>query len=339
MPLPDYLTADTFSPLGEQAVLIVDAATWAAPAVPIQSVIIGFDRAGNLPGCEASLFDTLLTVAASPPAPWVCVDEAQLDRIVGRVRRWPIASAVLCQTLRLSEMLPFSDALTTESLAYSGLLGGEEFRLWHSSQKATLETEPGELILIERDQDHIMLTLNNPSQQNAMTAAMRDALYAALANALDDPTSPTVSLRGAGKCFSTGGSLAEFGTAQNLAEAHLVRTLHSCARLIDILADRCDVHFHGACVGSGLEVPAAAARRTASPNSWFQLPELHMGLNPGAGGTASISRAIGRHRTAWLALSGQRLGARKALEWGLVNEIREEQSGTPSPPRSLSSAA
>src|SRR3546814_14695113 len=72
----------------------------------------------------------------------------------------------------------------------------------------------------------------------AMSAAMRDALYEALANALDDPSRPAVLIQGAGKCFSTGGALAEFGTAHDLAEAHAVRTLHSCARALDVLGSR-----------------------------------------------------------------------------------------------------
>src|SRR3546814_7539801 len=74
--------------------------------------------------------------------------------------------------------------------------------------------------------------------RNAMSAAMRDALYEALANALDDPSRPAVLIQGAGKCFSTGGALAEFGTAHDLAEAHAVRTLHSCARALDVLGPR-----------------------------------------------------------------------------------------------------
>jgi enoyl-CoA hydratase/carnithine racemase len=231
---------------------------------------------------------------------------------------------VLVQVLRLGESLSFEGALTVESLAYSALLGGDEFRRWRGATPgAAVGGGPDELVQIAREGDHVTLTLTDPDRHNAMTAAMRDALYAALANMLDDPTAPHVSLRGAGKCFSTGGFVAEFGSANDLAAAHLIRTLHSCTRAIAALGARVDVHFHGACVGSGLEVPAAAARRTASANAWFQLPELRMGLIPGAGGTASVARAIGRHRTAWMVLSGQRMAARQALDWGLIHAITE----------------
>jgi len=78
---------------------------------------------------------------------------------------------------------------------------------------------------------------------------------------------------------------------------------------------------HGACVGAGVELPAFAARVLARANVLFQLPEVSMGLVPGAGGTASIARRIGRQRTAWMALSGARIDAETAIDWGLVDEI------------------
>jgi enoyl-CoA hydratase/carnithine racemase len=62
---------------------------------------------------------------------------------------------------------------------------------------------------------------------------------------------------------------------------------------------------------------------SAAPDAFFELPELAMGLVPGAGGTASLPRRIGRQRTAWLALSGERIDARTALRWGLVDAIED----------------
>ncbi len=325
MNLPNHLDADRFSVLGDTPLLLIDARDWAPPHAPIQSVIVGCDRAGALPDCDPAHFDLLLTTALEAPSPWVSLAPPAFDTscamIKEAVREWPVAATILCQTLRLAGQRPIAEALAIESLAYSTLLGGSEFRRWQKAQPIAAIVEPSELIIALREGDHITLSLNNPEQQNAMTAAMRDALYGALSNVLDDPTCPTVSLRGAGKCFSTGGSLAEFGTADDLAQAHCIRTLHSSARLIEALGDRIDVHFHGACVGSGLEVPAAAARRTANPDAWFQLPELRMGLIPGAGGTATVARIIGRHRTGWMVLSGKRINVVQALKWGLIDEI------------------
>jgi enoyl-CoA hydratase/carnithine racemase len=68
-------------------------------------------------------------------------------------------------------------------------------------------------------------------------------------------------------------------------------------------------------------VPSFASRVEATQDAWFRLPEIGMGLVPGAGGTVSITRRIGRWRTAYLALSGARLDADTALKWGLVDAI------------------
>jgi enoyl-CoA hydratase/carnithine racemase len=322
---PDHFDIDRFSALGAHPCVIVDVAKWSAPEVPVQAVIIGCDWQAALPDCDVSSFDLLLTAAKSPPSPWVNANPADCEAIEARIRQWPMSATILCQTLKVTEQLPFDDGLFAESLAYSCLLGGTEFKRWNSARQGETPSEPAEVMRIEREGDHVTLTLDNPREHNAMTAKMRDSLHQALAAILDDPTRPTVSLRGAGKCFSTGGSILEFGTATDLAQAHIIRTIRSCARLIEALGDRIDVHFHGAVVGSGLEVAASASRRTACPKSWFQLPELQMGLILGAGGTVTVSRAIGRHRAAWMVLSGKRIPAKQALDWGLIHSVSEDQ--------------
>ncbi|HMO74829.1 MAG TPA: enoyl-CoA hydratase/isomerase family protein [Sphingopyxis sp.] len=323
---PDHLDADRLSAPGGEPVLLVDAATWRRPQVPVQAVVIGIDCDGALPAVVADDFDLLLTTAGSPPRPWVRIRNAALaGHLVNAARENPLAATIAARVLRLTAKLPFDDALTVESLAYSTLLGGSEFARWLGPVDDDEPPAPGPVdpVRIAREGDRVTLTLDDPANRNAMTAAMRDALYEALANALDDPTRPEVLLRGAGKCFSTGGALAEFGTARDLAEAHVVRTLHSCARALDALGERATVHLHGACVGSGIEVAAAAHKRIAAPDTWFQLPELTMGLIPGAGGTVTVARAIGRHRTLWMLLSGKRIGAAQALDWGLVHAIED----------------
>ncbi|MFP6795782.1 MAG: enoyl-CoA hydratase/isomerase family protein, partial [Pseudomonadales bacterium] len=87
--------------------------------------------------------------------------------------------------------------------------------------------------------------------------------------------------------------------------------------------DRIEVHVHGACIGAGIELPAFAHRVIAQRNAFFQLPEVSMGLIPGAGGTASILPRIGRHRMAAWALTGVRIDAETAMLWGLVDELAD----------------
>jgi len=329
MQMIDYLEADHFSALGGSPVLVVDAGSWTRPAAPAQAIIVGVDRKGDLPPANDLEFDVLLTTGRAAPRPWISIDPAQFDntvqKLVESVNASPVAATIAAQVLRLASALSLPDAITVESFAYSALLGGKEFQQWLSTTDRGIEQAgAGEPVTVHREEDRIHLTLNDPANRNAMSATMRDALYEALANILDDPSKPDVTLEAAGKCFSTGGSLPEFGTARDLAEAHVVRSLHSCATLLDALGERATVKLHGACVGSGIEIAAAAHHRIAGPDAWFQLPELSMGLIPGAGGTATFTRAIGRHRTMWMLLSAKRIGAAQALDWGLVDAIRAQ---------------
>jgi len=175
-------------------------------------------------------------------------------------------------------------------------------------------------VLADRAGDRLTLTLNRPERRNAYGHAVRDALVSALQIAVVDPA-VTVALRGAGPAFCSGGDLAEFGTAPDPSMAHLIRLRHSAGQLLHDLAGRVTAHLHGACVGAGIELPAFAGRVIAASDTRIALPEVGMGLVPGAGGTVSIVRRIGRWRTAWLALTGDVLDAEQALRWGLVDEI------------------
>ena len=83
------------------------------------------------------------------------------------------------------------------------------------------------------------------------------------------------------------------------------------------------VHLHGACVGAGIELAAFAGTVTATEDATMALPEVGMGLIPGAGGTASLPQRIGAARTAWLALTGTRLNAQTARRWGLVDRVEQ----------------
>lgn len=320
----DHIEREAFSPLGETPFVVLDAREDASRYRDTQAIIAGVDREGELPNASAADFDLLLTPAPSPPAPWVYVAasalQSKLDSFAANVRNAPYAAGVLRHVLRITESMPFADALAVESLAYSTLLGGAEFRAWRAAHTPHQVNNQGGVVY-ERDNDHVILTLNSPDTHNAMTAAMRDSLCEALAAVLDDPSEPIVTLRGAGACFSVGGDLNEFGANLDLAQAHTIRTTRSVARLVHELGARATIVFHGACIGSGLEGPAAAARRVAAEGAFFQLPELKMGLIPGAGGTVTVPRAVGRHRAFAMMLGGARVSAATALDWGLAHAI------------------
>ncbi len=206
------------------------------------------------------------------------------------------------------------------------LQSGPEFRSW-LDERAARPARVGEEdpVLVAREGPVLSITLNRPEVHNAYNALMRDRLFDALYIAAADPTVSEVRWVGAGPSFCSGGDLAEFGTFPDPSTAHLIRTTRSPAYLLSVLADRVKPHLHGFCVGSGIELPAFARTVAADPASTFQLPELAMGLIPGAGGTVSIPRRIGRSRTAWLVLSGQSLDSATARDWGLVDRLARAQ--------------
>lgn len=264
----------------------------------------------------------LVRADAEPdPAADVCLPDGQaVDAVAEAVTANPLAARTLAGVLRATELLPVAEGLVVESLAYSMLLAGPEFRCWLDGRGPRTPPPAGdEAVLLGRDGDVLTITLNRPRRHNAYAAAVRDALVDALEVGLADPDLQVV-LRGAGPSFCSGGDLDEFGTTPDVAVAHVIRTTRAAGRLLHELGDRLTVEVHGACIGAGTELSAFGARVVAREGTWFQLPEVAMGLVPGAGGTVSVPRRIGRHRTAWLALTGARLDLDTALAWGLVDE-------------------
>ncbi len=245
------------------------------------------------------------------------------DALNERIMARPLTALVLVQVLRSTELLPSPQGLDMESLAYSTLQAGPEFAAWNRERTIEPHPEPdeGEAVLLNRQGDTLEATLNRPNLRNSITIEMRDALVDALSVLEADASLQRLDLKAAGACFSVGGELREFGQLPDPAQAHWVRTVQSPARMLDKLRDRITARIHGACLGSGAELPCFASRVIAHPKTYFQMPELELGLIPGAGGTVSMTRRIGRQRMAWMVLSGKRVKAKTALEWGLVDEI------------------
>jgi enoyl-CoA hydratase/carnithine racemase len=248
-----------------------------------------------------------------------CGDE--LDAVVQGFEANPIAAGALTMLLRDSERRSVEAGLAAESAVYSTLQAGPEFAAWRKARPPqTRAGDDGPRVAVDRAGDVLEVTLVRPQARNALDARMRDELWDAFQVALAD-AALQVRWRAAGPAFSSGGDLDEFGTRPDPATAHLVRMARSLGSILHELADRVSVELHGACFGSGIELPAFAGRVVASPDTSIALPELALGLIPGAGGTVSLPRRIGRHRTLLLALTGRTVDAPTALEWGLVDEL------------------
>ena len=260
-----------------------------------------------------------------PPLADVTEEEgvASVDDVVRVVEGNPVAATALALCLREAPS-SLGRALVVESATYSLLQAGPEFARWRAARPVREGGRPGgPAVRVERQDDRLVLTLDRPHVRNALDRAMRDGLLEGLALAAADPSVGEVLLRGEGPSFCSGGDLDEFGSFTDPASAHLVRLAASIGRAIDALGSRIVAQVHGPCAGSGVELPAFAPRVVARPDFSATLPEVGLGLIPGAGGTASITRRVGRHRMALLALSGARIDAATALAWGLVDAVTD----------------
>ena len=248
------------------------------------------------------------------------------DALVRQVTRAPHAATVAVQLLRTLDGLSCERALPLESFCYGLLQGSAEHAEWLASRPPVAQPSPRGRLIVERQGSQLRITIDRPLARNAIDRYLRDELVEAFSVATFDKEVRTIKLRAVGPAFGIGGDLEEFGTTRDPATAHLIRSRNLPALGVAARADILDVHVQGACVGAALEMAAFAARLTATSDAWFQLPELSMGLIPGAGGCVSVSRRIGRQRAALMILSGRRINAVSALHWGLIDAIEDTPS-------------
>ena len=292
----------------------------AASGVPAVIVDVGEDPADDVGTALAGLPVVSVAVGAGGES-W---DLALADPgpALEGLRANPHAAVVAAQTLRLGPALSLHDGLLVESLAYATLQAGPEHACWLAQRgRRTRRDADQPRIEVTDDGASVTVTLNRPRLLNLFDAAMRDQLVdvlKALQAGVDDRP---VVLTGAGGNFCAGGDPAEFGTVADPAEAHLIRSRANAAPWLAAVAHRATALIDGACVGAGIELAAFCATVTATERARFRLPELSMGLIPGAGGTVSIPARIGRQRTLWWLLTDAELDPATALDWGLVDSI------------------
>lgn len=308
----------------DSAVADAAAARIAEGPTPVLVGVSGRRRPGPEPLLSA-LSCTLVPPAApgGPPAARTCVEVADPFAAAGELAAMaaasPYAAVTLDGLLRLTARSGVNDGLVAESLAYSMLLAGPEFAAWRSANPRREAGGGDDAVLLSRSAATLEVTLNRPGRHNAFAADIRDGVVEAMRLAELDDRITRVRLSGRGPSFCSGGDLDEFGSTPNVAAAHLIRQRQSAGWAVHRIAEQVHASVHGACIGAGVEVPAFAGRVEAHPDAYFQLPELRMGLVPGAGGTVSITRRIGRWRTAYLALHGRPVDTDTALSWGLVD--------------------
>jgi hypothetical protein len=249
--------------------------------------------------------------------------DGSLDDIVATVTACPLSATALALLLRGGAARSVGEGLVAESAVYSTLQAGPEFATWRAAApvRAPSAVDDAPRVVVARHDATLVVTLSRPERLNALDARMRDELLDALSVAGADPGLTRIELRGEGRSFCAGGDLNEFGQRSDPATAHVIRLQRSVGRVVDELSARTTAYVHGPCAGSGIELAAFCRTVVADPDTTISLPEVRLGLIPGAGGTVSLPRRIGRQRTAWLALTGRSIDAATALEWGLVDAL------------------
>jgi 3-hydroxyacyl-CoA dehydrogenase len=144
-----------------------------------------------------------------------------------------------------------------------------------------------------------VITLNNPPV-NGLGHATRLEVAQGLEKAQADASVKAVVITGAGKAFSGGADIKEFGTPKALAEPNLL----SLIRLVELCSKPVVAAVHSVCMGGGLELALGCHYRVASPGANVALPEVKIGLIPGAGGTQRLPRALGVETALNMIVSG-----------------------------------
>lgn len=168
----------------------------------------------------------------------------------------------------------------------------------------------------ERLGDVAVLVLANPPV-NALSNALRAGLLAALQAAIAEPGVRAIVLTGEGRGFCAGADIGEFG------KPRLAPRLGDLCLAIEASPKPVIAAIHGMALGGGLELALAAHYRLASPEAVLGLPEVNLGLVPGAGGTQRLPRILGAGEALRMMLTGAPIRAAEALKLGLLDRVAE----------------
>jgi 2-(1,2-epoxy-1,2-dihydrophenyl)acetyl-CoA isomerase len=174
---------------------------------------------------------------------------------------------------------------------------------------------------VARDGAVQTITLNRPDVLNAFNRALHAALREALKEARD-PDVRAVVITGAGRGFSAGQDLKEFGEAPDVSDA-LRQSYHPNVLAIRALEKPVIAAVNGVCAGAGLSLACVCDFRIAADNASFVPGFIGIGLVPDAGGTYFLNRLLGAPRAFEWMTSNRRLTAAEAHAWGLVSEVVE----------------
>jgi enoyl-CoA hydratase/3-hydroxyacyl-CoA dehydrogenase len=162
--------------------------------------------------------------------------------------------------------------------------------------------------------------LDNPPV-NAVNARIIETLWSELESLADEVR--VVVLRGKGdRAFSAGADISGF--VGSGSESERPGGIQPAANLIESVSVPVIAAIHGYCLGGGLEIALACDFRIAHRDAQLGFPEVNLGLLPGGGGTQRAPRLISPGRARWLTMSGERIDAATAADWGLVEFVVDD---------------
>lgn len=177
-------------------------------------------------------------------------------------------------------------------------------------------------VVVETDGAIGVVTLNRPQALNALSVPVMDAVAEALGGFDRDPKIHVMVLAGLPKAFAAGADIGELKNVTGAAgaEKQLARHLSHWDK-IGMLKKPVIAAVSGFALGGGCELAMACDLIVASETAVFGQPEVQIGVMPGAGGTQRLTKAVGKAVAMEMNLTGRRLGAREALDRGLVNRV------------------
>jgi 3-hydroxyacyl-CoA dehydrogenase len=167
----------------------------------------------------------------------------------------------------------------------------------------------------EKRDDVALLTVDNPPV-NPLSSGVRQGLFDGFNQALNDAAIKAVVLTGAGRAFIAGADISEFGGTASQGPG-----LHEVLTMMENSAKPIVAALNGTAFGGGLEVALCCDYRVAAPTAPVGLPEVKLGLLPGAGGTQRLPRLIGAEQALQFILTGDPIPAPKAKALGIVDEV------------------
>lgn len=173
---------------------------------------------------------------------------------------------------------------------------------------------------VEFDDGVVTLTLQRPPL-NVFDRTLQKQLAAAVHDIADDPAVHVVIVTGAGRAFSAGADLKELADLEYEQIADWNRALQRTFTEVAALPVPVIAAVNGAALGGGLELALAADFRLAADRATMGLPEVQLGIVPGAGGIQRLSRLVGPSTAKQLLMSGRRVDAHEAASLGIVEEV------------------